>query len=98
MSEVNRYKYWLKLVSKKTKLGQKVILRSWGGSQRTAWQAKQVFYALCLRDNINLYELSLALGKHRTTVLSSVKKAIVNKELLNKVLEYAKNRDSQKTA
>lgn len=71
-------------------------------STKLLWKPRQVFYTLCLKKGLSLYELSIFLGKHRTSIITSFKefredvsevvKTILNNRIKNEsILEQLKH-------
>lgn len=93
MTEIEKYKVWLRLVAKEFKVSQMTLISKERTSAKLVCSARQAFYWLCFRDNINIYKLSTELGKHRTTICRAMKRNVyrsVDKE--KKIWENAKSR------
>lgn len=70
---LSTYKFWLKKVSEYYGIPESKII---GRSQSDiVCTARRTFYYLCFKDHIDLYELSQALGKNRTTIMSTLSRA-----------------------
>lgn len=61
------YKKWLTATAQYYGVTEESILRRGGKNP-----ARKTFYYLCYKDGINLYRLSEALGKERTSVLGNM--------------------------
>lgn len=98
MNKTMRYKIWLREVSREFDIPQNKLLYSREINTYMV-SAKQTFYCLCIRDKIDLYRLSEKLGKNRTTVVSSLKKTKLraNQEIINKIWNNVKTKESQAT-
>lgn len=77
MNVFSKYKKWLNKTCKYFSLQPNSILDT-NNRSRYISTARMVFYTLCLRDGIDLYDLSIRLGKHRTTIYCSVKQSKIN--------------------
>jgi len=96
MNKVSRYKIWLRAVCKEYNLTQKELMDPKPGPYSIVNCARHTFYWLCFRDRIDLYRLSEHLGKHRTTVISSMKKNdLSNKDIGNKIWTNVKTRETE---
>lgn len=74
MNPLNNYKHWLAVSSEYWGVPESKIVSSKHQHGGSVTAARHTFYNLCIRDKIDLYELSRAIGRNRTTVLSSVRK------------------------
>lgn len=71
---VSRHKLWLRRTARFFEVPQGRIVK---GSYKDipTCKARQTFYWLCFRDRIDLYQLSKALGKDRTSIICSLKRS-----------------------
>ena len=68
--ELARYKIWLKESARYYEVSEKEIIN--GCKKPDVVVARQTFYWLCWRDNINLPNLSRELGKDRTSICATM--------------------------
>lgn len=95
MTPVNNYKFWLEEVCREYSVEKEAIIDKRSPSRYDS-MARKVFYALCCRDGIDLYKLSITLGKHRSAAIHNLKRGRqVNKEIINKIWNNAKTRESK---
>ena len=66
------YKHWLKEVAKYYKISQADVI----GSKREYTNAKSTYYFLLLRLGYDLYEVSIKLGKSRTTIATFINNSL----------------------
>ena len=91
MKPVENYKKWLSAVAAFYGVPEADILRS-GKKNDIDCGIRNIFFTLCLRDNINLYFLSSHLGLHRTTIRKSLIEFRLNTTgEVNKILNHLKN-------
>lgn len=89
MSPVSNYKKWLAVTAAYWGIPKDAVLIR--KHNQYIVNARQTFYTLCLRDKIDLYALSLHLGKERTTVYTSFRHFKGNvTEHVNKILKQNK--------
>ncbi len=67
---LEKYKVWLTECSKYFQVSEEHIIN--GFTRKDVVGARHTFYWLCWRDNINLPNLSRLLGKHRSTIASTM--------------------------
>jgi hypothetical protein len=75
MNRLDRYEYWLSRTSMYFGVEENEITKRGGSTKFFIAEARQTFYWLCWRDKIDLYRLSEHLGKHRTTVVTTMNKS-----------------------
>lgn len=85
---LGRYNTWLQEVSEHYDIEKSVIISRC--HKPNSVTARQTFYWLCWRDKINLYALSLHIGKSRTTVISTMNQGMKNREQNIEKLIYEK--------
>lgn len=94
MTKLSKYKRWLEFTAKEYEIKEEEIISKWKRTDYTR-EAQHSFYALCYKDKIDIYQLSIALGKHRSSVWQVLKQSkIRNIEIENKIWNYAKSRES----
>ena len=92
MTPTRDYKKWLEAVCSYYDLSEEIIISRIKGSEYIS-DARRMFYWLCLNDNIDVYRLSELLGKHRSTIMSTMKKyPVPDFETLNKIKEDVNTR------
>ena len=106
---MNYYKKWLEASALYFGVKEEDILRK-GSRTPLINKARKTFYYLCFRDGINLYQLGLDLGRHRTSITSTMyntnnrdipaEKAIIaerNNNCIDDVIEYWMDRKDSKS-
>jgi len=90
MTPIYSHRQWLDAVCYYYEVTEEQVLKA---SKHTlyAGHAKNAFYWLCFKDKIDLYRLSEYLGKHRTTIVSTMKKGRKpDQDTINKIFTYVK--------
>lgn len=87
MNPVSKHTKWLKKAAEYWSVTTDDILSRRKDSYLI--YARHTYYWLCLKDNIDLYKLSKHLGKHRTTIINSLRltKVYELKFHVDKILE-----------
>ena len=81
----SNYKYWLKLTASYYSISQKSIINGRTNGKGNVWKAKQTFYNLLLKSNIDVYKTSKELGKNPKTIMKMLKTG--SKKYRDKVAE-----------
>lgn len=68
-----KYKFWLIQCCNYFKVSETDMLDTRYKRTDHLARARLAFYCLCIRDGISIYDLSIELGKGKTTLINSVK-------------------------